>query len=108
MAQGGKEAVQHDEDVFASPKVRALDERSGELERVLGKRRPWRTRFSGTRRRLPMKETDLALAIIARRGFAVKTVADEPMSKVEVHAEKKKSRLAGPVSNASKVLTTIR
>jgi len=38
MAEGGKEAVRADEEVVASSKVRELERRVRELERVLGKK----------------------------------------------------------------------
>src|SRR5271170_4375418 len=38
-------------------------------------RRPWRTRSCGKLSRSPRKKTDLALAVITRRGYAVRRVA---------------------------------
>jgi transposase len=38
MTEGGKEAVRVDDEVVASAKVRALEKRIRELERVLGKK----------------------------------------------------------------------
>jgi hypothetical protein len=75
MAGGGKEAVLVDEDVVRSSEIKALEKRSGERYPFRA-RIPWRTRFSGRPARWPMKKTDLALAGIARRGFAVKSVGD--------------------------------
>ena len=44
MAEGGKEAIRADDEVVASSKVRELEKRVRELERVVGKR-PWKTGF---------------------------------------------------------------
>ena len=38
MAEGGKEAIRADDEVVASAKVRELEKRIRELERVLGKK----------------------------------------------------------------------
>jgi transposase len=45
MLEGGREAVQANEDVVGTSKVRELEKRVRDLERLLG-RRPWRSRSS--------------------------------------------------------------
>jgi hypothetical protein len=75
MAEGGKEAVPVDEDGVGSSEVKALEKRIPELERVLDK-----TTSANEILREAVKvaheKTDLALAVIDRRGFDVKIVAD--------------------------------
>jgi hypothetical protein len=46
MVEVGKEAIKVEEGVFGSSEVKALEKRIRECERVLGKKRPWSTRFS--------------------------------------------------------------
>ena len=45
MLEGGLQAVQADEDVVGTSRVRELERRVRELERVLGRARPWKSRF---------------------------------------------------------------
>jgi hypothetical protein len=74
MAEDGKESVRVDEDVIGSSEVNALGERIRELERVLDKE----TLASEILReavKVVHEKTDLALAVITRRGFAILTVA---------------------------------
>ncbi len=75
IAEGGKEAVRVDEDVVGSSEVKALEKRIRELERVLGKK-TLENEILREAVKVAHEKTDLELAFIARRGFAVKTVAD--------------------------------
>ena len=86
MGVGGKDAVRVDEEVVGSSEVRALEKRIRDLERALGRK----TLENETLReavKVAHEETDLALAVIARRGFAVNTVADTlGVSRSQLHA----------------------
>jgi hypothetical protein len=69
----GREGSDHD--IVGSSEVKALEKRTRELERVLDKK----TLANAILReavKVAHEIADLALAVIARRGFAVKTVAD--------------------------------
>ncbi len=86
MAEGGKEAVRVDEDVVGSSEVKALEKRIRELERVLGKK-TLENEILREAVKVAHEKTDLALAVIARRGFAMKTVADSlGVSRSQLHA----------------------
>jgi hypothetical protein len=86
MAEGGKEAIRVDEDVVGSSEVKALEKRIRELERVLGKK-TLENEILRESVKVAHEKTDLALAVIARRGFAVKTVADTlGVSRSQLHS----------------------
>ena len=75
VAEGGKEAIRVDEEVVGSSEIKALERRIRELERVLG-RKTLEDENLREAVKVAHEKTDLALAVIARRRFAVKTVAD--------------------------------
>ena len=75
MAEGGKEAVRVDEEFVCSSEVKALERRIRELDRVLSKKTLENEIFREVVK-VAHEKTDLAIAVITRRRFAVKTVAD--------------------------------
>ena len=77
MLKGGLQAVQADEDVVGTSRVRELERRVRELERLLG-RRPWKSRSPGSARRRAGRNR-AATAIMERSAATVplmKAVAD--------------------------------
>jgi putative transposase len=111
IAQGGKEAVRVDEEVLGSSEIRALEKRIRELERVLG-RKTLKNEILWEAVKVAHGKTDLALAVIARRGSAVKTVADTlGASRSQLHARLGKgSRPRGRYQNTddAEILVSIR
>ena len=86
MAEGGKEAIRVDEEVVGSSEVKALERRIRELERVLGKK-TLENEILREAVKVAHERTDLAIAVIARRRFAVKTVADTlGVSRSQLHS----------------------
>jgi len=66
--------------------VKDLEGRIRELERVLGKKTV-ETEILREAVKVAHEKTDLALAVLARRGFAVKTVADTlGVSRSQLHS----------------------
>ncbi len=76
MAEGGNEAIRVDEGVVGSSEVKALERRIRELERVL-ENKTLENEILREAVKVAHRKTSLTLAVIARRGFAVKTVADK-------------------------------
>jgi hypothetical protein len=86
MAEGGKEAMRVDEDVVGSSEIKTLEKRIRELERVLGKK-TLENEILREAVKVAHEKTDLALAVITRRGFAVKTVTDTlGVSRSQLHS----------------------
>ena len=78
MLEGGLQAVQADEDVVGTSRVRELERRVRELERLLGRKTMEDRDSQGSARRRAGKKTELATAIMERSEgrFAMKAVAD--------------------------------
>ena len=78
MLEGGLQAVQADEDVVGTSRVRELERRVRELERLLGRKTMEVGDSQGSARRRAGKKTELAAAIMERSEgrFAMKAVAD--------------------------------
>ena len=78
MLEGGLQAVQADEDVVGTSRVRELERRVRELERLLGRKTMEVRDTQGSARRRADKKTELAAAIMERSQgrFAMKAVAD--------------------------------
>ena len=78
MLEGGQRAVQADEDVVGTSRVRELERRVRELERLLGRKTMEVEISQGSARRRAGKKTELATAIMERSEgrFAMKAVAD--------------------------------
>ena len=78
MLEGGLQAVQADEDVVGTSRVRELERRVRELERLLGRKTMEVEISQGSARRRAGKKTELAAAIMERSEgrFAMKAVAD--------------------------------
>jgi hypothetical protein len=86
MAEGVKEAIRVDEDVVGSSEVKVLEKRIRELKRVLGTK-TLENEILGEAVKVAHEKTDLALAVIARRRFTVKTVADTlGVSRSQLHS----------------------
>jgi transposase len=85
MAEGGKEAIRVDEEAFGSSEVKPLKKHIRELERVLGKKT-----LENEILREAVKvaqKTEVAVAVITRRGFAVNTGADTlGVSRSQLHS----------------------
>jgi transposase len=75
MSEGGKQAIKADDDVVAAAEVRELKKRIRELERVLG-RKTLENEILKEAVSVAHEKTDLAVAVLARRGFPVKAVAE--------------------------------
>ena len=78
MLEGGLQAVQADEDVVGTSRVRELERRVRELERLLGRKTMEVEILKEAARRRAGKKTELAAAIMERSEgrFAMKAVAD--------------------------------
>ena len=78
MLEGGLQAVQADEDVVGTSRVRELERRVRELERLLGRKTMEAEISQGSARRRAGKKTELATVIMERSEgrFAMKAVAD--------------------------------
>ena len=66
MLEGGLQAVQADEDVVGTSRVRELERRVRELERLLGRKYHGSRDSQGSARRRAGKKTELAAAIMER------------------------------------------
>jgi putative transposase len=75
MAEGGKQAVKADDEVVAAAEVRELKKRIRELERVLGGK-TLENEILKESVAIAHEKTDLVVAVLARRGFPVKAVAE--------------------------------
>jgi transposase-like protein len=73
MAEGGKEPVRADDAVVSAAEVRALEKLIRELERVLG-RKTLENEILREAVKVAQEKADLAVAVVTRRGFAVKAV----------------------------------
>ncbi|MBX6373146.1 MAG: IS3 family transposase [Acetobacteraceae bacterium] len=76
MAEGGLEAVRADEDVVPASRVRELEAKVRELERLLGRKTMEVEILREALDQARPQKTELALAIAATGRFPVKTVAD--------------------------------
>jgi transposase-like protein len=77
MLEGGHQAVQADEDVVGTSRVRELERRVRDLERLLG-RKTMEAEISGKRSTSRGQKTSVAAAVLERGGgrFAMKAVAE--------------------------------
>src|ERR1700755_836321 len=76
MSEGGKEAIRADDEVVAKAEVLALQKQVRELQRVLGKKTLENEILREAVKLAHEKKTDLAAALVAGRGFTVKSVSD--------------------------------
>lgn len=76
MSEGGKQEVKANDDVVAAAEVRELKKRIRELERGAGQEDSGERDSQGSCLCRARKKTDLAVAVLARRGFPVKDVAE--------------------------------
>jgi hypothetical protein len=111
MTEGGKEAIRVDEEVVGSSEVKALEKPIRELERVLGKK-TMENEILREAVKVAHEKTHLALAVIARRGFKVRSVADKlGVSRSQLHSrlrEGSRLRRGYQKSEDAKVLAAIR
>lgn len=75
MAEGGLETVRADEDVVAASRVRELETKARELERLFG-RKTMETEILGEALEAARQRNRVARAIVAMGRFPVKAVAD--------------------------------
>ena len=75
MSEGGKQAVMTDDEVVAAAEVRELKKRIRALQRVLG-RKTLENEILKEAVAVAHEKTDLAVAVLAQRGFPVKAVAE--------------------------------
>lgn len=78
MAEYRHEAVKADEEVAPVSRVRELEHRIRELERLLGRKRMETEILREALEQARPRKTRLALAVAATRRFPVKAVADTP------------------------------
>ena len=76
MSEGGKEAIRADDEVVAKAEILALQKQVRELQRVLGKKTLENEILREAVKARARKKTDLAVAVITGRGYAVKRVAE--------------------------------
>lgn len=75
MSEGGKTAIEANDEVVSVAEVKALKKRIRQLERVLGTKH-WKWKSSKKSFALAAKKTHLATALVRRGGFPVKRVTD--------------------------------
>ena len=75
MSEGGKEAIRADDEMVAKAEVLTLQRQIRQLQRVLGKK-TLENEILREAVKLAHKKTDLAVAVVVGRAFAVKRVAD--------------------------------
>ena len=75
MSEGGKEAIRADDEVVAKSRDTGFAEAVRELQRVLGKKTLENEILREAVKVAHEKKLDSAVAVVARRGFAVKRVA---------------------------------
>lgn len=99
MSEGGKVAVQEDDEFVSASGARALKKRGRELERLLGKK-TMEVEILKEGIKIAREKTDIAHAVALRGGFPVKRVAEafdvarpSPASGVELKRELSQHRV---------------
>ena len=75
MSEGGKKAIRADDEMVAKAEVLTLQRQIRQLQRVLGKK-TLENEILRKAVKLAHRKTDLAVAVVVGRAFAVKRVAD--------------------------------